>query len=101
MPSKQLSVVISGLREGSRVTKQSNPRAQKRQPSATASPAASSLSRRPAAKKQRTVVRKTINQLPQVDLTAEDVVGNDGDDEGLERYRSTYRLDRQKHHRLP
>lgn len=66
------------------LTKQANPRAQKRGPSATAPPAASSSSRRPAAKKQRTVARKTINQLPQVDLTAEDVVGNDGDDDEVQ-----------------
>jgi hypothetical protein len=48
----------------------------------TASPATSASIARPAAKKQRTAARKAINQLPPVDLTAEDIVGNNEGEKG-------------------
>jgi hypothetical protein len=59
------------------LTKQSNRQPQKRRAEGTASPAATPSSSRPTAKKQRTGARRTVNQLPCVDLTADDV-----DDDG-------------------
>jgi hypothetical protein len=61
------------------LTKQGNRQPQKRRAEGTASPAATPSSSRPTAKKQRTGARRTVNQLPAIDLTAGDV---DGDGEG-------------------
>jgi hypothetical protein len=62
------------------LTKQRNRQPQKRRAKGTASPAATPLSSRPAAKRQRTGARRTVSQLPCVDLTAGDIDGDNGDD---------------------
>jgi hypothetical protein len=59
------------------LTKQSNRQPQKQRAEGTASPAATTSSSRPTAKKQQTGARRTVNQLPCVDLTA-DNVNDDG-----------------------
>jgi hypothetical protein len=61
------------------LTKQRNRQPQKQRAEGTASPAATPSSSRPAAKRQRTGARRTVNQLPCVDLTAGNIDGNDGD----------------------
>jgi hypothetical protein len=58
------------------LTKQSNRQPQKQRAEDTASPAATPSSLRPTAKKQQTGARRTINQLPYVDLTADNVDDN-------------------------
>ncbi|KAL1847996.1 hypothetical protein Daus18300_013756 [Diaporthe australafricana] len=71
-----------------RLTKQANRQPRKRkqqagstQSAGTASSAASRPSTRPAAKKQRVGATRSINQLPPVDLTIRDVVGDDDGEE--------------------
>jgi hypothetical protein len=68
------------------LTKQQKRQPQKRRAEGTASPAATPSSSRPAAKRQRTGARRTVNQLPCVDLTADDV---DDDGEGGEGAKET------------
>jgi hypothetical protein len=60
------------------LTKQQKRQPQKQKAKGTASPAATPSSSRPAAKRQRTGARRTINQLPCVDLTANNINDNNG-----------------------
>ncbi|KAL2272258.1 hypothetical protein FJTKL_07167 [Diaporthe vaccinii] len=77
--SAQREAVQEDQRLAGRLTRQAN-----HQPRRRSAPSSVSSSAPPMAKKQRTGVQRTINQLLHVDLTADDVASEVGDGEGTQ-----------------